>query len=74
MWGSGVLIILFIAISTARCFRVLMQITTCVNQIEEVCDHFRKTINLVVQNTLNELDGHCDQVMVAAQKAVEAAE
>ena len=51
-----------------------MQITTCVNQIEEVCDHFRKTINLVVQNTLNELDGHCDQVMVAAQKAVEAAE
>lgn len=36
--------------------------STCVNQIEDVCQDIEKTINQTIQNTLNSLERDCDQI------------
>ncbi|XP_078276444.1 uncharacterized protein LOC144605219 [Rhinoraja longicauda] len=40
----------------------------CVNQIQEVCATIEKTINRTVQNTLDQLEKDCGQIINAAQQ------
>lgn len=40
----------------------LIRPTSCVNQIDVVCQQIEKAINSTIQNTLNALDKDCDQV------------
>ncbi|XP_063713858.1 uncharacterized protein LOC134841746 [Symsagittifera roscoffensis] len=41
--------------------------TRCVNQIEDVCKDIEKTINLTIQNTLDQLDKDCDIILDQVQ-------
>ena len=50
---------------------VHFQSTRCVNQIEDVCKDIEKTINLTIQNTLDQLDKDCDIILDQVQRKLD---
>jgi len=45
--------------------------TRCVNQIEDVCKDIEKTINLTIQNTLDQLEKDCDIIVDQVEKKID---
>uniref|UniRef100_A0A8W8JXW3 G domain-containing protein n=1 Tax=Magallana gigas TaxID=29159 RepID=A0A8W8JXW3_MAGGI len=45
--------------------------SSCVNQIEEVCQDIEKTINQTIQNTLNSLERDCDQIATLVEEKLQ---
>lgn len=45
--------------------------STCVNQIEEVCQDIEKTINQTIQNTLNSLERDCDHIATLVEEKLQ---
>lgn len=48
-----------------RVMSLCVQPSRCMNQIEEVCVDVEKTINQMIQNTLNSLERDCDTIIRA---------
>ena len=48
--------------------------TRCANQIEDVCKDIEKTINLTVQNTLDQLEKDCDVIAQQVDKTLRSDE
>merc|ERR550539_2221887 len=45
--------------------------TRCVNQIDDVCRDVEKTINQTIQNTLNQLEGDCNEIGALVDSAID---
>lgn len=45
--------------------------SSCVNQIEEVCQDIEKTINQTIQNTLNSLERDCDNIATLVEEKLQ---
>ncbi|XP_075241660.1 uncharacterized protein LOC142336635 [Convolutriloba macropyga] len=45
--------------------------TRCVNQIEDVCKDIEKTINLTIQNTLDQLEKDCDVIVQQVERKLD---
>ena len=52
-------------------FVSIWQSTRCVNQIEDVCKDIEKTINLTIQNTLDQLEKDCDVIVQQVERKLD---
>ena len=52
-------------------FVSICQSTRCVNQIEDVCKDIEKTINLTIQNTLDQLEKDCDVIVQQVERKLD---